>query len=601
MSDARPARRPHKATLLPKIDESLQTVDRSQVLSLSGGEALWRTARVEKPAFVSGVVGGKFASFLHALNNDKTTPYIGTRHEAAAGFMATAAFAGTGRVAMTIAEAGSGGSNLLPALAGAKANRLAMVAITSNTPQSVNYPHRGMFMEMDNANIFAPVTKWNAVVHDGRRLPELVHTAFRQALSGVPGPVHLDIPLDVLSGTFEYAVEALDRSPEHYRPSVRPTADVGQIASAARLLKSAERLLVVAGGGVVSSNATDLVRQLVSRLGAVATSTQMGLGVIPSNDPHFIGHGGVVGGPVVTRAFAEADVILAIGCRFSTWLWDDKGSLARNAKLIHLDIDPAVIGATAAVEVGLVGDAKSSLEALLKALGPAHTSLPASDWRTSCAADYTEYRRSLQNLRATSTIMHPAELTHALAAALPVDALVTYDGGHGTFWSNDILPALHPRSRFHEPGMTQLGFGLPYALALQICNPGRPVLNITGDGAFGFTIQELDTARRYGLPVINVIHNNEAWGVIGASQQRLNFSLGVELKGTDYAAIGHGFGCHAERIDRPQDVAPALQRALASGLPAVLDCRVTFEKHPCFGAFGKMGQYGVSGNGYLAD
>ena len=167
------------------------------------------------------------------------------------------------------------------------------------------------------------------------------------------------------------------------------------------------------------------------------------------------------------------------------------------------------------------------------------------------------------------------------AARCRADALAVYDGGHTTFWSNDLTPVRDVRTRFHDPGMSQLGFGLPYALALQSQHPGRPVFNITGDGSFGFTLQELDTARRYRLPVITIIHNNAAWGIIRAGQRKqLDFELGTDLEGTDYAAIARGFGCHGETVDAPGEVAAAIARALACGLPAVIDCRTRFVPHP---------------------
>jgi acetolactate synthase-1/2/3 large subunit len=189
--------------------------------------------------------------------------------------------------------------------------------------------------------------------------------------------------------------------------------------------------------------------------------------------------------------------------------------------------------------------------------------------------------------------MHPAALALAIGRALPVDALVVYDGGHTSFWSNDCTPVSDPRTRFHDPGMSQLGFGLPYAIALKRLEPQRAVINITGDGSFGFTLQELDTARREGLVVINIVHNNEAWGIIRAGQAKaLDFEMGTSLAGTDYAAIARGFGGHGETVLRAEELAPALQRALDSGLPAVLDCRTRFEPHPAGAAFGSMNRYG---------
>jgi benzaldehyde dehydrogenase (NAD) len=169
-----------------------------------------------------------------------------------------------------------------------------------------------------------------------------------------------------------------------------------------------------------------------------------------------------------------------------------------------------------------------------------------------------------------------------------------FDGGHTSFWSNDLTPVHAVRTRFHDPGMSQLGFGLPYAMALQGLHPGKAVVNITGDGAFGFTLQELDSARRNRLPVVNVIHNNAAWGVIRAGQRQQGFEFGTALEDTDYAAIARGFGCHGEVVEDAADIGPALQRALASGLPAVLDCRTQFLPHPAMPDFGRMNRYGFA-------
>jgi acetolactate synthase-1/2/3 large subunit len=185
--------------------------------------------------------------------------------------------------------------------------------------------------------------------------------------------------------------------------------------------------------------------------------------------------------------------------------------------------------------------------------------------------------------------MHPAALADALGRALPADALVTFDGGHTTFWGNDLTPALEPRTRFHEPGMAHLGFGVAAALGLKARFPERPVVNITGDGAFGFTMAELDTARRHGLTAVHVIHDNASWGVIRLAQERSGFDLGTDLDGADYAAVARALGCHGERIDRPDQAAPALGRALDSGLPAVIDARVAFVPHPGMPRFAAAG------------
>jgi len=286
----------------------------------------------------------------------------------------------------------------------------------------------------------------------------------------------------------------------------------------------------------------------------------------------------------------EADVVLAVGCRFSSWLWTGVGPAVLGwprQELIQIDVDPAAIGRLRAVSVGLLGDARAVLGQLLEAVGPASAD---GAWVDSLVA---EHRRDREAMLAAATpvdgVMHPAALADALGRALPDHALVTYDGGHTTFWSNDLTPALEPRTRFHEPGMGHLGFGIPAALALKARYPDRAVVNVTGDGAFGFTMPELDTARRHGLAAVHVIHNNESWGVIRMAQGRGGFELGTGLEATDYAAVARALGCHGERIERSEEVAPALDRALASGLPAVIDARVAFVPHPGMGRFAAAG------------
>ena len=332
---------------------------------------------------------------------------------------------------------------------------------------------------------------------------------------------------------------------------------------------------------------------LAAHLGAPVLPTQMALGVVPTGHAHFIGHGGIISGTALLEAFERADVVLALGCRFSSWMWDQHGPLVRRShQLINVNIDPSALGAPAVHSVALQADAKLALDDLLASL-PDGASATQADWLPSLKASRAADEKTLAAMaQETEAVMHPAALAQALADALPHDALAVYDGGHTSFWSNDITPVHAPRTRFHDPGMCQLGFGLPWAMALQALHPGRLVLNITGDGSFGFALQELDSARRHALPVISVIHNNAAWGVIRQGQRKaFDFEFDTSLEGTDYAAIARGFGCHGEVVHSALDIPEALARARASGLPAVLDCRTRFVPHPAGPAFGRMNQF----------
>jgi thiamine pyrophosphate-dependent acetolactate synthase large subunit-like protein len=561
------------------------TLESVGTVRLTAGAALARLLGAAGVREVFGVPAGKLAPFLRAVGEDEALAHVGVRHEAAASWMAAAVYAATGRIAVAYGESGPGSHNLVGGLGSAYADNIAVLVVTSGAPTHVAYPFDGLVMETDNLKLFSASTRWGAVVRDPARLPALAHRALREALAGRPGPVHLEIPADVLAMEAEYDVAELD-APLDRVVARAGGADAGAVARAAELLQGAERPLVIAGGGVARAGAEAQLRAVADALGAAATATQMGLGVVSTDDPFFFGHGGVIGGEAVLRALREADVVLAVGCRFSSWLWDGS-AIAVRGRLVQVDVDPLIVGRARPVDVGLVGDARAVLEQLLAALGPGAAD---PEWRAGLAAEHRAARAAyLEAADDGDAVLHPAALADALGRALPDDALVVYDGAHTSFFTNDLTPATAPRTRFHEPGMGHLGFGIPYANALKLAFPDRPVINITADGAFGFTLQELDTARREGLNAVHVIHNNSAWGVIRLGQRRAGFELGTDLGGTDHVAIARAFGCHAERVTSAAEVGPALERALASGRPAVIDVPVRLLPHPGLPRFGAGG------------
>ena len=569
-------------------------------LRLTGGAALVRALRPENIGCVFGIAGGKIAPLLRAFAEEPGVRYLGVRHEASGAIMAAAIYAATGRMAVTFAELGPGTGNIVAGVSSAYNNRTPLLLITSNNQHAKSYPFTGMFMELDNFALLRPVTKWNAVVHDGLRIPELVRWAFREALTGRRGPVHLDVPQDVLLQTFEFRDDDFDWQPEQYRVTMPVPPHPAQLAAAAALLAGAERPLLIAGGGAADASAA--LRTLAKMLNAPVVATQTGIGAVASDDPLCVGQGGILGGPATLHACRNADVVLAVGCRFSSWMWDGEGPLVgRHQRLIHIDTDPGVIGSQVPAAIGMVACATLALPALVDALGPLLAGPPPRAWIDDLRAQHAAHRARLAAMAAERTEpMHPAALAAEIGRCLPPDALVAYDGGHTTFWSYDFTPVAEPRTRFNDAGMAQLGAGLPVALALQVAFPERRVVNITADGAFGFTLPELDTARRHGLPVISIIHNNAAWGVIAFGQQRAGFDLGTDLAGTDYAAIARGFGCHGEVVTTPEHFLPALTRALACNLPAVLDCRTSFVPHPMLPTFGQMGQVGIAAGPAMA-
>jgi thiamine pyrophosphate-dependent acetolactate synthase large subunit-like protein len=563
-------------------------------IRLTGAQALLRALRAEDVRDFFGVVGGKLAPLLKALADDPALRFHGVRHEAAGPLMAAATWAGTGRLAVALGEMGPGALNVAAGLGTGFNNNLPLLAVTTNQHRAASYPHKGMFMDLDTLAVLRPLVKWNAVVQDGRRLPELVRRAFREALTGRPGPVHLDIPQDVLAGTWDFADDEFALAPARYRPTRGPRPCADDVREAAALLRGAARPLVVAGGGAVAAGAIAEIRALAALLDAPVVPTQMALGAVATGSRHHIGHGGLIGGDALLAACREADVVIAFGCRFSSWMWDANGPLVgRGQALINVNTDASALGEPALHAVAMQADARLAVADLHAALQQPAAAPRDPAWLDGLQARHAACRARLDALADDAgDPMHPAALARAIGRALPADALAVFDGGHTSFWSNDFTPVAEPRTRLHEPGMSLLGFGLAYAIALQLAHPGRAVVNITGDGAFGFTLQELDTARRLRTPVVNIIHNNAAWGIIRQGQRQLGFELGTALEETDYAAIARGFGGHGETVTAPEQLAPALSRALASGLPAVIDCRVRFEPHPALPAFGSMNRYG---------
>jgi thiamine pyrophosphate-dependent acetolactate synthase large subunit-like protein len=560
---------------------------------LTGGQVLARLLKSVGVENIYGIVGGAFGPFLEPISEANAIRYVGVRHEAAGAIMAAAEFYSTGRIAVCIGEQGPGGLNLLSGLGVAFNNNLALLAITTNVPLISAYPHEGKLMDADHKRLFEGLTGWNATVNDVSRLPSLLRRALRQALSGCPTPVHLDIPMDVLVESHDFDSADIDMPISHFLPSGRQQADADAVRIAARMLAAAERPLVIAGAGVCHADAQPELMSVAERIGAAATSTMTGAGSVPTSYRGFIGSGGVIGGPVISRAMKEADVVLAVGCKFSSYLWETDRPVVQGwprQKLIQIDIDPNRLGQAAPLAVGLQGDARAVLSQISDTLDAEKVEVGPRAWVEELSAAFDAYLSELGGVPAhLDGTIHPAALARSIGTLLGEEGLVVFDGGHTCFWGNALTPAARPRTRFNDACMAQLGFGLPFAIALKHLHRRQTVVNITGDGSFGFTLAELDTARRYGLPVITVIHNNSAWGIIDFGQKLGGYQLGGELTGTNYADIAKGFGCFGEVVTDLDEFSAAFARAVASNLPAVLDVRVGFVPHPQMPAFGRIG------------
>lgn len=557
---------------------------------VNGAEVLVKALRREGIRQIFGLSGHGVTVLLEAIRNEPGMSFVSPRHEESAAHMADGWARATGEVGVCVSTVGPGAVNQAAGLAEAYADSIPVLAITANTQSFVSYPSLGFLEDMDNFNYYKPITKWNAVVHDRRRMAELVHRAFREARGGRPGPVHLDLPLDIMC---RKGVEAELPEPAAYRALGRPRGDAAAIEQAVELLRGAQRPLLIAGGGVVTSDACGELQELAAALNLPITTTPMGAGCAPADESYF-GDSGWLGGNPVMMALNSADVVVAVGCRFSAWLGIGRPPVMAGPpqqKIIHIDIDPAEIGKNVGVAIGIVGDAKSVLADMLTVVrGRGLKPLAIEGWKQQLVAVHKDYLAGLEPLLGgTQGPITQGRLAKEVGEFLSDKRpMFTVDGGSTLLWAFTYLQAREPRSRFFFAGGGHLGTGQPFANALKLSHPDRLVVNFCGDGGFGMTLQELDTAARHRLPVVNIVNNDGGWGMCKSGQFLLYGPSGCDgidqdFGEVDYAAVARGFGCYGETVERVEDIKPAIERAIASGLPAVLDVRVEPVFHPNFG------------------
>ncbi len=552
---------------------------------LTGGEVLKRCLVQEGVRYVFGVPGDQLYPLLDAIYKDKRIDFITMRHEAAAAHAADAWARATGQPGVCLGTVGPGAANLIGGVYPAFSDGIPIVVITAQNQTWRSYPDQGAQQGLDQLMLFKAVTKWNAVVSSWKRIPELTQWAFRMATSGRPGPVQLDFPSDVLFQTGEETdIEILP--PQNYRASVGTVGDPAIIEKAAKMLADAKMPLIHAGGGVLRSNASKELIVLAEYLQAPVTTSLSTRGAIPEDHPLCLIPAAPGNGAIVAQA--EADVVLLVGCRLGALdMWGKPPAWGEppRQKIIQIDISADMIGLNRPVNLSIVGDAKPTLKALLEAIK--RYTPPRKE--NPLLQDYKRLEKmwldNFEELSRLDTVpIHPLRVVREVREFFPRDAITVVDGGNTAVWcfylnrvyeSNTFISCVSGDSG-------HLGAGIPYAIAAKLAYPSRQVYCITGDGAFGLNIQDLETASRLKLPIVFVVLNDCAWGMIRTGQT-LYYSkryIGVELSDIRYDEIARGMNCYGERIVEPEQIRPALERAVLSGKPAVLDVKVDREAIP---------------------
>lgn len=543
--------------------------------TLSGGEAMVRMLEKHGVEYIFGLCGDTSLLWYDALHRlDHKITHILTRDERSAAYMADAYARVSGKVGVCEGPSGGGATYILPGLVEAGESSFPILAINSD----VSVGSRGKFplTELDMQSLFKPVTKWNAVLNTSEEVPSTVRAAFRHMTTGLPGSAHIALPFDVQKNAVSSDDLWADEQLGHY-PSRRMGADPELVSQAAALLSQAERPLIICGGGPVISGAFDEVRDLAERVAAPVATSVSGQGIIESAHPLALGVVGSNGGVVETRAEVEAaDLIVFIGCRAGSvtterWRFPKVGS---EKKIIHIDQDPATIGAIYPVDVPLAGDAKLVLQSLIQAIQPcSDTQLSAAKTRVADAVA-RKFAKFNELAESNDTPIRPERTLRAMQNVFPDDVTVVADPGTPCpYFSGYYQWKKTGRHFLTNRAHGALGYSLPAVVGAYFARPKSKCVAVMGDGSFGFNAGELETIGRLNIPVTLVVFSNSVFGWIKAGQKS-GFDeryFAVDFNRTDHAKVAEAFGIKSFRIEDPNELETVLAEAVNYPGPTLVD------------------------------
>ena len=523
---------------------------------ITGAEIVIRCLQEEKVECVFGYPGGAVLHIYDALFKQDKVKHILVRHEQAAVHAADAMSRSSNRVGVALVTSGPGATNAVTGIATAYMDSIPLVVISGQVPSS--YIGQDAFQECDTVGITRPCVKHNFLIKDVRDIAPTLKKAFYIASTGRPGPVVVDIPKDITAAKckFDYPKEVHLRS---YNPVVK--GHHGQIKKAVNLLLGAKRPMVYTGGGVVLSNASEGLAALTRRLGFPITNTLMGLGAYPASDKQYLGMPGMHGTLEANMAMQHCDVLLAIGARFDDRVIGDPENFASlPRKIIHIDIDPSSISKRVRVDVPIVGNVQDVLADMLALLEAESNKPQISEWW-----EEIEGWRARQCMKYTmKDIIMPQYVIEKLWEVTGGEAIVTSDVGQHQMWAAQYYKFDKPRRWLNSGGLGTMGVGLPYAMGAHMANPDKQIACVTGDGSIQMCIQELSTAKQYGMPIKIINLNNRYLGMVRQWQEMFydrSYSQTYMDSLPDFVKLAEAYGHVGIRVERPEDVEPALKKA----------------------------------------
>ena len=531
-------------------------------MQMTGAQIVIECLKEQGVDTVFGYPGGTILNIYDELyKHQGEIHHVLTSHEQGAAHAADGYARSTGKVGVCLATSGPGATNLVTGIATAQMDSIPVVAITCN----VGLPLLGKdsFQEVDIAGVVMPITKHSFIVKDVAKLAKTIRRAFVIAKSGRPGPVLVDIPKDITAAVTEF---------KPYVPSpVKPyTAEIRQedIDCAAEMIKESKRPFLFVGGGAVASGAWEEVRKLSHNLQIPVTDSLMGKGVFSGEDPYYTGMLGMHGTKASNLGVTKCDLLIAVGARFSDRVIGNPRNFARNAKVIHIDVDAAEINKNILVDCSIVGDAKEILKQLNEKLSPCKR----EEW-----LEYIEQLKAKYPLKYRQEGLTGPAIIEELYRQTKGNAIIVTEVGQHQMWAAQYYHYTKPRTFLSSGGLGTMGYGLGACIGAQIGQPDKVCINIAGDGCFRMNMNELATASRYNIPIIQVVINNQVLGMVRQWQTLFygkRYSQTVLKDKVDFCKVAEGLGCTAIRVTKKEEVAPAIEKAIALKAPVLIECMI---------------------------
>ncbi len=532
----------------------------------TGSTVLLEALRREGVEVIFGYPGGSVLPLFDDIYKEKF-PFILSRHEQGSTHMADGYARASGKPGVVIVTSGPGATNTVTGLATAMMDSVPVIVITGQVPVAVI--GNDAFQEADVVGITRPITKYNYLVKSARDLPRVIREAFHIATTGRPGPVVIDLPKDVQTAPAEMP-EKVEMNLPGYKPSSK--GNPRQIERAARLINEAERPVLYAGGGVISSGATGELAELARKAQIPVTTTLLGLGAFPETDPLSLQMLGMHGTACANAAVSNCDLLIAVGARFDVRITGDVSRFSLGSKKIQIDIDPTSVGKSVQVEIPVVGDAKKILAELVGKV----TSAKHDDWLARIDAWKKKYPLAYGDGE-----IPPQFVVEKICEATGGKAIIATDVGQHQMWAAQFYRYSAPRSFLSSGGLGTMGYGFPAAIGAKVACPERDVVCISGDGSFQMQLQQLATAVTCGIAVKIALLNNGFLGMVRQWQEMFyegRYSQ-TELVNPDFVRIAEAYGAEGSVVEKREDVLPTLKKALASPGPVLMDFRVTREEN----------------------